>query len=128
MIKKIITFQLLVGALANISFGILILFFPELTTRILVFDPAGNQLFRLFVSGVAIGLGIGYAYVYKYKPENLSLLIFGASLKYWAAIITWYCFTYYDVSIIMFIIFGVGNLLLAISFSLYIFIQRREMA
>jgi hypothetical protein len=103
MIKKFIKCQLIVGAIANISFGILILIFPELSNQLLMFDPMGNQLFRLFVSGVAIGLGIGYAYVFKYEPENLSLLIFGASLKYWASIITLYCFVYYNISIIMFI-------------------------
>jgi hypothetical protein len=128
MIKKFIKCQLLVGAIANISFGILILIFPELSNQLLMFDPMGNQLFRLFVSGVAIGLGIGYAYVYKYEPENLSLLIFGASLKYWASIITLYCFVYYSISIIMFIFFGIGNFLLAGSFSLYIIFQKRSRA
>jgi hypothetical protein len=125
---KFIKSQLLVGAVGNISFGILILIFPGLSNQLLMFDPMGNQLFRLFVAGVAIGLGIGYAYVYKYEPENLSLLIFGASLKYWASIITLYCFVYYDLSIIMFIFFGIGNFLLAISFSLHMVFQKRARA
>ena len=124
--KKLIKSQLLVGAAANIGFGILILIFPGLSNQLLMFDPMGNQLFRLFVSGVAIGLGIGYAYVYKYEPENLSLLIFGTSLKYWASIITLFCYVYYDISIIMFIFFGIGNFLLAVSFSLYMIFQKRE--
>jgi hypothetical protein len=125
MIKKFIKSQLLVGAAGNISFGILIMIFPELANQLLLFDPMGNQLFRLFVAGVAMGLGIGYAYVYKYEPENMSLLIFGASLKYWASIITLYCFIYYDISIIMLIFFGIGNFLLAGSFSLHMIFQKR---
>ncbi|OHD64870.1 MAG: hypothetical protein A2176_06065 [Spirochaetes bacterium RBG_13_51_14] len=122
--KKLIKSQLLVGASANILFGVAILFFPRTFALLIQFNPLTNELFRLFVSGVAIGLGIGYAYIYIYEPDNLSLLVFGMGLKYWAFIVTLYCFIVHDLSLLMFMLFGIGNFLLAVSFSAYLYIRR----
>jgi hypothetical protein len=122
---QMIRLQLLVGAGANITVGALFLFVPEVMLHSIGFDAASNQLFRLFVSGVAIGLGIGYAWTYRFDPDNLSLLFFGTCLKYWAFAVTLYCFVVHDLSFFMFLLFGIGNLLLAFNFSLFMYFRRR---
>ena len=122
---KLIKLQLLTGGLSNITIGILFLFFPKFVLECIGFDIFANQLFRLFVSGVAIGLGTGYIYTYRFEPENISLLIFGTSLKYWAFIVTLYCFIVHNLSLVMFILFGIGNLILALFFSLYMYMRQR---
>jgi hypothetical protein len=122
--KRLIKSQLLVGASANILFGAAILLFPHIVLRLVQFNPMTNELFRLFVSGVAVGLGIGYVYIYIYEPDNLSLLAFGMGLKYWAFIVTLYCFIVHGLSLIMFILFGIGNFLIAVSFSAYLYARR----
>lgn len=121
---KLVKSQLMVGAFVNITFGVLILCFPDFAGMIFQFDVMTNELFRLFVSGVAVGLGMCYGYVFVKEPENLSILIFGAGLKYWAFFITLYCFIVHNLSLIMFILFGIGNLGLAMAFTLYMLMKR----
>jgi hypothetical protein len=118
--------MLLIGGLLNINAGIQYLFFPQFVLAQTGFDIFANQLFRLFVSGVAVGLGIGYIYTYIFEPENLSLLIFGTCLKYWAFIVSLYCFIAYNLSSVMFVQFGIGNLIIALFFSLYMYARQRR--
>ena len=121
---KIARSQLLAGAIGNITLGVIFLFFPDILSRYVGFDASTNQLFRLFVSGVAIGFGSYYFYTYRADPKDLSLLFFAACLKYWAFAVSLYCYVAYGLSILMFVIFGIGNLLLAANFSLYMYYKR----
>ena len=122
---KFVRLQLLTGAFANTVMGILFLFYPPLLVQLIGFEAATNQLFRLFVSGVAIGLGLAYLWTYITDTDDHSVLFFGMCLKYWAFAVTLYCYLVYDLSFLMFLLFGIGNLMLAMGFSSFMYYRRR---
>ena len=122
---KNMRYIILAGSIFNIACGILVIFFLNYVAPLVDFDPLGNMLFTLFVGGTAITFGIGYYNVFRNPAKNLSFLYYGAGIKYWAFLIGVYCFLYHDLSLPVLIIFGVMNLVFAISFTIYIFSKRK---
>lgn len=108
---------LLSAAVYNISGGILIIFLLDWIGPFVDFTNPGSMLFRLFVGGTAITFGIGYLNLGRGRGEGSSFLYYGAGLKYWAFIISSYCFLFSDLSIQMVLAFGVPNLVFAILFT-----------
>jgi len=110
----------LAGAIFNISGGVCVIFFLDLLSPFLTVDPSSNMIFRLFVGGTAVLFGVGYINVYRDPEQHVSMLKYGAALKFWAFIISIFCYFQYGLSLLMLAGFGLGNLILGIMFVAYI--------
>jgi len=116
----------LLGAAAyNIGGALLILFLLERVAPLVGFAPLGNALFRLFVGGTALTFGIAYADLSRRPGGDLRLLYYGTALKYWAFLVSLYCFLFEGLSSQVLLLFGCGNLLFAVLFT-WILAHRRR--
>ena len=120
---------ILLASLYNIAAGIGIIFLLHLDFVANGFGinvAAGPEfmLFRLFVGGTTITLGIGYLNVFRNPSGSPSILVYGAGLKYWAFLISIYCWYSYGLSIAGLILFGLANLAFAVSFTIYLSSRR----
>ena len=101
----------------NITGGFLIIFLLDRIGPFVDFANPGSMLFRLFVGGTAITFGIGYLNLGRGQERGGGFLYYGAGLKYWAFIISTYCFLFSDLSIQMLLAFGLPNLVFAVLFT-----------
>ncbi len=108
---------LLSAAVYNITGGILIIFLLDWIGPFVDFTNPGNLLFRLFVGGTAITFGVGYLNLGRGQEKGSGFLYYGAGLKYWAFVISVYCFFFSGLSILMVLAFGLPNLVLAVLFT-----------
>jgi len=108
---------LLSAAVYNITGGFLIIFLLDRIGPFVDFTNPGSTLFRLFVGGTAITFGIGYLNLGRGREGERGFLYYGAGLKYWAFIISTYCFLSSGLSLQMLLAFGVPNLVFAVLFT-----------
>ena len=108
---------LLSASVYNITGGLLIIFLLDRIGPFVDFTNPGSILFRLFVGGTAITFGIGYLSLARGREGGTSFLYYGAGLKYWAFIISTYCFLFVDLSLQMLLAFGLPNLVFAVLFT-----------
>lgn len=108
---------LLSASVYNITGGLLIIFLLDRIGPFVDFTDPGSMLFRLFVGGTAITFGIGYLNLGRGREGGSGFLYYGAGLKYWAFIISTYCFLSSDLSIQMLLAFGLPNLVFAVLFT-----------
>jgi hypothetical protein len=108
---------LLSASVYNITGGLLILFFLDIIGPFVGFTNTGSMLFRLFVGGTAITFGIGYLNLGRGAEGGSTFLYYGAGLKYWAFIISMYCFLSSDLSLQMLLAFGIPNFAFAVLFT-----------
>jgi len=101
----------------NITGGLLIIFLLDSIGPFVDFTNRGSMLFRLFVGGTAITFGIGYLSLGRGREGGTSFLYYGAGLKYWAFIISMYCFLSGGLSLRMLLAFGLPNLVFAVLFT-----------
>ena len=101
----------------NITGGLLIIFLLDRIGPFVDFTNPGSMLFRLFVGGTAITFGIGYLNLGRGREGGNRFLYYGAGLKYWAVIISTYCFLSSDLSLQMLLAFGLPNLVFAVLFT-----------
>ena len=111
---KLILFS---ASVYNITGGLLIIFLLDSIGPFVDFTNPGSMLFRLFVGGTAITFGIGYLNLGRAREQGIGFLYYGAGLKYWAFIISTYCFLSSGLSFQMLLAFGLPNLVFAVLFT-----------
>jgi len=122
---------LLIGSLFNFAGGMNIFFsvfmrfpmaFPEVPGPDEI-KPADYMLFRFFTAGTAFTFGSIYLYLFYHPQYAVPFLIFGMALKYWAFIAAVAAYQRYRLPKIVFVNFGLGNLMIAILFSVYLILS-----
>lgn len=110
----------LLGGVFNVVGGLVLVFLFRPVIQALGMSPIGHELWILFSGGTAVTFGAAYIRVFQRPTENLNLLKFGTGLKIWAFVIGLYCFLLGILPLMVFILFGVSNLALALLFMLFI--------
>lgn len=82
--------------------------------------PADYMQFRIFTGGTAFLFGFIYIYVFFVPAIAIPLLIFGIALKLWSFASAFICYKKYDFPKSEFFKVGVGNLIFAILFCIYL--------
>jgi len=111
---------LVLAAFYNISGGVELLFLPRLIAPLIHFNDSGPGLFRMFVGGTAVLFGAAYIAVLRDYRRNRPLLVYGTVLKYWAFAISLFGFLTSSLSLQVLLLFGIGNLIFAALFTLYL--------
>ena len=111
---------LILAAIYNISGGVALLFLPRLIAPLIHFNDSGPGLFRMFVGGTAVLFGAAYIAVLRDYRRNRPLLVYGTVLKYWAFAISLFGFLTSSLSVQVLLLFGIGNLIFAALFTLYL--------
>jgi len=116
---------LLIGALYNgLGAALLLASSPRRFARAARADVGGaagdDAQSKLFMAGVALTLGSMYLYLYLQPRYAMPFLVFGAFLKYWAFLSSLLAWRRAGLATSAFLQFGVGNLIIAIGFTLYL--------
>lgn len=116
------TYILLFGAVFNILGGINLLR-VGLSIKPVESLPEDYSLYKLFVAGVAVTFGALYIYLFFNTEYIIPFLVFGAALKTWALISSGYYYFINQISLKLFIEFGVSNGIIASLFWILILNQ-----
>ena len=93
--------------------------FPKLPGRHEI-NPDDYVLYRLFAVGTAFCFGSLYLYLYVRPQYAFPFLLFGMALKYWAFAASVIAHLKFRLPMPVLIVFGFGNLLVALMFSFYL--------
>jgi len=83
--------------------------------------PADYMQFRIFTGGTAFIFSLIYLYVFFVPEVAVPLLVFGIALKFWSFVSALISYKKYNFPKDDFIKTGVGNLVFAVLFVIYLF-------
>ena len=85
--------------------------------------PPDYMQYKIFTGGTAFVFGCIYLYVFFVPQLAVPLLAFGIALKLWSFLSALICYLRYDFPKAEFLKVGVGNLIFAVLFLVYLQIQ-----
>lgn len=111
---------LLFASIYNVASGLIVIFIPETASRIVQFNWSCDLILRLFIGGTAVVFGTGYFNLFINPNHHITLLYYGAAIKYWVFIICSCTFIFSRLSVQMLCLVGLPNLIFAVFFTMYI--------
>lgn len=114
---------LLVAAVYNVIGAMAMWFQSPVATDDTMELPVDYMQYRIFTGGTAFVFAVLYTYVYFVPEVALPLLAFGIALKLWSFVSAWICFAKFSFPKEEFLKVGVGNLLFAVLFIVYLLLR-----
>ena len=114
---------LILAGVYNIAGGFTIIFLLDFVAPLLDFHDQGNMLFRLFAGGTAVAFGLGYLSASRNYEENRPIVYYGTGIKYWAFLVSLYCYVAHHLSAQVLLGFGGVNFVFALLFTRFFLLR-----